>query len=300
MSNNKRIGKTYISEEGMTDLWNVWYNELHDGLSGLTVKVERVVESLESEFQRIDVLQTEDFGKMLVLYGSLMVCDNDNNAYNEMIAHVPLFAHPAPRKVLIIGGGDCGALTEVMKHPEVESCVMCELDRMVVETSRKHFPYLCEGLDDSRAEIIYRDGKEFIEESDEKFDVIILDLSDPIGPAADLFQKAFHRKVYDRLSDDGILVAQTESPFYNKKTVKAIHGNLREVFPIARLFTCFMPIYPSGLWCFAFCSKKYDPLSGFDQARYDRLSLATRYYNAETHRAAFSLPQFVKELVTQK
>lgn len=171
---------------------------------------------------------------------------------------------------------------------------------MVVETSRKHFPYLCEGLNDSRAEIIYRDGKEFIEEDGEKYDVIILDLSDPIGPAADLFQKAFQQKVCDRLSDDGILVAQTESPFYNKRTVRAIHGNLREVFPIARLFTCFMPIYPSGLWCFAFCSRKRDPLSDFDQERYDRLNLSTRYYNAETHRAAFALPQFVKELVTQK
>ncbi len=297
MSRRDRIEDTYISEEGMADLWNVWYSELHDGQSGLTVKVNRIVESTQSEFQRIDVLETRDFGKMLVLYGSLMVCDNDNNAYNEMIAHVPLFTHPSPKQVLIIGGGDCGALTEVMKHPEVDSCLMCELDKMVVETSRKHFPQLCVGLDDTRAKLIFQDGKKLIEETDDKFDVIILDLSDPVGPAADLFQKEFHEKVYERLNDDGILVAQSESPFYNKKTVRSIYANLKQVFPIVRMYTCFMPIYPSGMWSFAFCSKKYDPLADFDEQRWLNLALSTQYYNAETHRGAFALPQFARDLL---
>jgi len=297
MTNTKRIEDTYIAEEGMSDLWNVWYSELHDGLSGLTIKVDRIVESTQSEFQRIDVLQTEDFGKMLVLYGSLMVCENDNNAYNEMIAHVPLFCHPSPAEVLIIGGGDCGALTEVMKHPEVKHCLMCELDKMVVETSKKHLPELCAGLDDPRAELVFQDGKKFIEETDRKSDVIILDLSDPVGPAADLFQKAFHRKVFERLNDDGILVAQSESPFYNKRTVRSLYANLKGIFPIVRMYTCFMPIYPSGYWSFAFCSKKYDPLTDFDEPRWHKLGLSTRYYNAETHRGSFCLPQFVAELV---
>ena len=297
MSERDRIEDTYISEEGMADLWNVWYSELHDGQSGLTVKVNRIVESTQSEFQRIDVLETKDFGKMLVLYGSLMVCDNDNNAYNEMIAHVPLFTHPSPKQVLIIGGGDCGALTEVMKHPEVDSCLMCELDRMVVETSRKHFPKLCVGVDDPRARLVFQDGKKLIEETDDMFDVIILDLSDPVGPAADLFQKEFHEKVYERLSDDGILVAQSESPFYNKKTVRSIYANLKQVFPIVRMYTCFMPIYPSGMWSFAFCSKKYDPLADFDEQRWLDLALSTQYYNAETHRGAFALPKFARDLL---
>lgn len=291
------MSERYITEEGMEDLWNVWYTELHKGLSGLTVKVHRVLESTSSAFQRIDVLQTADFGTMLSLYGSLMVCDNDNNAYNEMITHVPLFAHPAPKQVLIIGGGDCGALTEVLKHPEVEQCTMCEIDEAVVEVSRRYFPRLTEGLDDSRANVTFQDGKLFIEETDRKFDVIILDLSDPVGPAADLFQKPFHRKVFERLNDDGILLAQSESPFFHKETVKSLHTNFREIFPIARLYTCYMPIYPSALWSFCFCSKKYDPVADFDRSRVESLHLHTRYYNAETHTAAFALPQFVKELV---
>lgn len=294
---NKDIEKEYISEDSMQDLWNVWYSELHNGLSGLTIKIDKVVESTQSEFQRIDVIDTKDFGKMLVLYGSLMVCDNDNNAYNEMITHVPLFSHPSPKEVLIIGGGDCGALTEVLKHPEVEQCTMCEIDKEVVEVSKRHFPYLTKGLQDTRANLLFADGKKFIEETDKKFDVIILDLSDPIGPAADLFQKEFHQKVYDCLSDDGILVAQTESPFYNKKTVASLFENLSDIFPIAKMYTCFMPIYPSSFWSFGFCSKKYDPLKDFDQERYDKLKLVTKYYNNDIHYGAFALPQFVKELL---
>jgi len=293
----KKISETYISEEGMNDLWNVWYSELHNGLSGLTVKIDRIVESTTSEFQRIDVLETKDFGKMLVLYGSLMVCDNDNNAYNEMLAHVPLFVHSSPQQVVIIGGGDCGTLTEVLKHPTVETCTMCEIDKKVVETSKKYFPYLTEGLKDPRANVLFQDGKKFINEATELFDIILLDLSDPVGPAADLFQKTFHQQVYDRLHDDGIMVAQTESPLYNKETVTTLYRNLHQIFPIVRMFTCFMPIYPSGFWSFAFCSKKYDPLKDFNRKRYDQLQLKTHYYNDETHIGSFALPQFVKELL---
>jgi spermidine synthase len=297
MSKNNSISSKYITEEGMDDLWNVWYSELHNHTSGLTLKVNRVIESVKSEFQRIDVIENDDFGKMLVLYGSLMVCDNDNNAYNEMITHVPLFSHPSPKQVLIIGGGDCGALTEVLKHPEVERCTMCEIDEMVVEISKKHFPQLTSGLTDPRANVMFADGKKFIEETDQKFDLIILDLSDPVGPAADLFQKEFHQACRARLNDDGIMVAQTESPYHNQETTRALHRNLGEVFPLAKMYTCFMPIYPSALWSFAFCSHGLDPIADFDQNRYDKLNLETGYYNSETHRAAFALPQFIRKLI---
>lgn len=297
MAKDDSVTQQYIAEEGMADLWNVWYSELHNGVSGLTLKVNRVIESLQSEYQRIDILHNDDFGKMLVLYGSLMVCDNDNNAYNEMISHVPLFSHPNPEQVLIIGGGDCGALTEVVKHPEVKQCIMCELDEKVVEMSRKHFPKLTEGLADKRTKVLYQDGKKYIEETSEKFDLVMLDLSDPVGPAADLFQKSFHQKVYNRLNDNGIMVAQTESPYFNKETVRAMFANLREIFPVVKMYTCFMPIYPSGYWCFAFCSKGIDPIADFDQTRYEKTRPSTRYYNSDTHKAAFALPQFVKELL---
>jgi len=291
------VSNVYITERGMDDLWNVWYSELHNHTSGLTLKVNRVVESRQSEFQRIDVIENDDFGRLLVLYGSLMVCDRDNNAYNEMITHVPLFCHPSPKEVLIIGGGDCGALTEVLKHPEVRRCTMCEIDKMVVEVSKKYFPALTAGLNDPRANVVYQDGKVFVEQAKEKFDLILMDLSDPVGPAADLFQKSFHQKVHGTLTPNGIMVAQSESPYYNQDTVKSMYRNLREIFPVVRMYTCFMPIYPSTYWSFAFCSKGIDPVRDFDQARYDRIRPVTRYYNDEIHRAAFVLPQFVRELI---
>ncbi len=303
MSSTKRgtkVPDTYIVESSMENLWNVWFTELHLGNSGITVRVKRLVESTQSGFQRIDVLDTEDFGKMLVLYGSIMVAENDLHSYNEMITHVPLFTHPEPDKVLIIGGGDGGALTNIMKHPEVKKAVMCEIDRKVVEISKKYFPKITKGFADKRAKVVYRDGQEYIKKTKEKFDIIILDLSDPIGPAAELFQKNFHKKVYSKLNQDGIMVAQSESPYYNETTVRNMYRNLREIFPIVKMYTAYVPIYPSCFWSFAFCSKKYHPIIDFDIDRYKKLKLKNNYYNLDMHIGSFALPEFVKKFIGDK
>jgi len=287
-------------ESSMDDLWNVWFTELHLGQSGITVKVKKLIESTTSKFQRIDVLDTYDFGRMLVLYGSIMVAENDLHSYNEMITHVPLFTHPDPEKVLIIGGGDGGALTNVMKHPEVKKAVMCEIDRKVVEISKRYFPQFTKGFDDKRARIVYEDGNKFLNKTKEKFDIILLDLSDPIGPAADLFQKKFHKKVYRHLNHDGIMVAQSESPFYNERTVVQMYANLRNIFPIVKMYVAYVPIYPSCYWSFALCSKKYHPIIDFDIDRYKKLKLKNNYYNMDVHIGAFALPEFVKKLIDEK
>jgi len=303
LSSTKKRGKgaePYIEESSMTDLWDLWMTELHQGKSGLTVKVNELAESYQSKFQRIDILDTADFGKMLVLYGSMMVADRDLTSYNEMITHVPLFTHPRPNNVLIIGGGDCGALTNVVKHPEVKKVTMCEIDRMVVEVCKRHFPHLTAGTKDRRAKLVFRDGKDFIAKGKEKFDIIMLDLSDPVGPAADLFQKKFHQQVYNRLNSDGILVAQSESPYFNPETVKQMYRNLRDIFPIVKMYTAHVPIYPSAYWSFAFCSKRYHPIDDFDAERYKRLKLKNNYYNADVHLGAFCLPEYVKKLIGEQ
>ena len=288
----------YIREDSMENLWNLWLTELHQGKSGLTFKIARILEATETEYQRIEIVETEEFGKALVLYGSLMVAERDTGAYNEMIAHVPLFVHASPRDVLVIGGGDGGCVTNVLMHADVTRCTLCEIDEKVIEVSRRHFPRLTKGLDDPRCRIMISDGKKFIETTDEKFDVVILDLSDPIGPAAELFQKSFHQTVFDRLRDDGIMVAQSESPLFNPKTVSAMYANLKSIFPIVRMYTCLMPIYPSCFWSFAFCSKKYHPLDDFDDARYRAADLdACTYYNKDVHFGSFALPEYVKRLV---
>jgi len=295
-----KVPDTYIIESSMEDLWNVWFTELHLGNSGITVKVKRLVETTQSKFQRIDILDTEDFGKMLVLYGSIMVAEKDLHSYNEMITHVPLFTHPKPDKVLIIGGGDGGALTNIMKHPEVKKAVMCEIDRKVTELSIKHFPKITGGFADKRAKVVFRDGQEYITKTKEKFDIIILDLSDPVGPAAELFQKKFHKKIYNRLNKDGIMVAQSESPYYNDATVRHMYRNLREIFPIVKMYTAYVPIYPSCFWSFAFCSKKYHPIIDFDIDRYKKLKLKNNYYNLDMHIGSFALPEYVKKIIGEK
>jgi spermidine synthase len=293
----KNIPNAYIIEDSMSNLWDVWYRELHRGQSGITVKVKRILESTQSKYQRIDVLDTEDFGRILVLYGSIMIADKDLNSYNEMITHVPLFTHPSPENVLIIGGGDCGALTNAVMHPEVRKVTMCELDRKVVEVARRHFPAHTKGLESKKARVVYMNGKDFVDRTKEKYDVILLDLSDPIGPAADLFQKKFQAKVYRRLKSDGILVAQSESPYFNQITVRRMYHNLRRIFPIVKMYTAHVPIYPSCFWSFAFCSRKYDPTGNFDMDRWRKLKLKTTYYNSDIHMASFSLPEYVKELL---
>jgi len=181
----------------------------------------------------------------------------------------------------------------VIYRMEDGDCIMrvlvIEDDRRIAETIAKNLKA------ESFAVDIARDGESGEETAKiNEYDVIILDLSDPVGPAYELFQKEFHQKVFDHLKDDGILVAQAESPYFNKQALKAMYTNLNDIFPLVKLYTGFMPIYPSGLWGFAFCSKRYDPLKDFDEARWEELSLKTRYYNNDIHKAAFALPQFMR------
>lgn len=284
-----------VSEESMDNLWNMWFTELHQGRVGLALKVSRVLYSDISDFQRIDVMETEQFGKALVLYGSIMITEQDEFVYHEMISHVPLNVHRHPRRVLIIGGGDGGTLREVVKHEAVETATMVEIDRQVVAVSQRFFPQVGTAFDDPKAEVLYDDGARFVAHTERTFDVVLADTSDPVGPAEVLFQRNFYQDVYDHLDEDGIFVPQTESPLFNQESVKKIYRNLRAVFPIVRMYLAHVPTYPGTLWSFAFCSKRFDPIADFQE---DRCALlpGLRYYNAEVHHGCFALPNYVREL----
>ncbi|HEC12555.1 MAG TPA: polyamine aminopropyltransferase [Acidiferrobacteraceae bacterium] len=279
----------------MESLWNMWFTELHHQRVGLSLKVSRVLYSEYSDFQRIDVIDTEQFGRALVLYGSIMITEKDEFVYHEMLSHVPLHVHPKPEKVLIIGGGDGGALREVTKHDGVQQATMVEIDKQVVEVCKQYFPKVG-GFDHPKSRVVIDDGAAFVANTDEKFDVILADTSDPIGPAEVLFQKPFYQSVYDCLNDDGIFVPQSESPLYHQDSVTKIYRNLKSVFPIVRMYLAHIPTYPSALWSFAFCSKKYDPLEDFYPGRV--VDMGFNYYNADIHCACFALPGYVKELVS--
>lgn len=286
-----------VKEESMESLWNMWFTELHKGRAGLALKVSRVLYSEFSEFQRIDVIDTEEFGKALVLYGSIMITEMDEFVYHEMLAHVPLFVHPKPAKVLIIGGGDGGTLREVLKHDEVETATVVEIDKQVVEVSKRFFPNVASGFDSPKAHVQFDDGAHFVANTDEKFDVILADTSDPVGPAEVLFRRSFYQSVYDRLNDNGIFVPQSESPLFHKESVTKIYRNLNSVFPIVRMYLAHVPTYPSAIWSFAFCSKKSDPLDDFETTRVPDGKF--QYYNTEVHKACFALPEYVKALLAK-
>lgn len=272
----------------------LWYTEKQTKNHGITTKIKQTLYHDKSEYQSLDVIDTVEFGKMLVLDGMVMTTDRDEFVYHEMISHVAMNTHPEPKDVLIVGGGDGGVVREVLRHPFVQRVVLAEIDGKVIETAKKYFPQIAGKLSDERVEVRVTDGVRHIQENKGKYDVIIVDSTEPVGPAVGLFQKPFYEGIYEALKEDGIMVAQTESPWFNRPLIRQVFRDISETFPIARLYTASIPTYPSGLWSFTIGSKKYDPLDVDEQSIPD---LDTRYYHPKMHHALFDLPRFVLELL---
>lgn len=275
------------------DALSLWVTETHQHTMRLGFKVEKTLFSGKSRFQQVDVVQTFDHGVMLLNDGLVMVSERDEFIYHEMIAHVPLFVHPNPRRVLVIGGGDGGTVREVLRHAAVERAVMVEIDEMVVNACREYLPEVSCALDDPRLELRIEDGIKYVAETEETFDVVLVDSTDPIGPAAPLFNEAFYGGVSRLLTDQGILISQAESPFYNQDIQRPMLMNQRPFFEKLHIYLFSNLTYPGGLWSFGFASKKPCPLKDFDPDRPARSGIETRYYNPGVHRASFMLPTFV-------
>jgi spermidine synthase len=270
----------------------LWVTELQTPALGLQCKIKDVLRNERTDFQHLVVVDTEQFGKMLLLDGMVMTTDQDEFVYHEMLAHVGLNAHASPEKVLIIGGGDGGALREVLKHPLVKEATLVDIDGRVIQASRDFFPQFSPAFDHPKATVLVDDGIHYIQQARAAFDLILIDSTEPVGPAAQLFSPAFYQNVYDALKDDGMVVAQSESPFLNQEVIAMVMGGLAEIFPICKLYLAPVPTYPSGLWSFTAGSKTYDPARVLHPADYE-----TAYYNAGVHQAAFQLPNFVVALV---
>lgn len=275
----------------------IWFTEKQTENISISCRVERTLHVERSKFQDIALLETPQFGRMLVLDNAIQTTIEDEFIYHEMIAHVPLFTHPNPQKVAVIGGGDGGAIREIIKHPSVEKAYLVEIDEKVIEVSKKYLPEISCALEDERAEVLVEDGIKFIKEHKGEFDVIMVDSTDPVGPAVGLFTKEFYQSIFDALKEDGLFVAQTESPFFNKAFITRVFKDINSIFPIAKPYLYSVPTYPSGLWSFTMGSKKYDPLN-IPSGRI--IDLDTKYYCDEIHKAAFALPRFVKRLVEQE
>lgn len=275
---------------------NCWIHE-ESGGTRWGFKVADVLYSGKSAFQSIAIVETESFGRMLFLDNVVMLSERWEFVYHDMIAHVPLFVHPSPRNVLIIGGGDGGTAREALRHPDVERLDMVEIDGEVVEVCKKHLPFTAASLDNPRLSLSIGDGIEFVRSVKNRYQVIIVDSTDPAGPSEGLFGEAFYRDVFEALTDDGIVVAQSESPTATPKLFGAYVNVVRDIFPVSLPYLYHTPDYSTGLWSFMFSSKRFHPLNDFRPERVRSSGLAARYYNERVHRSAFDLPTFVQELM---
>lgn len=277
----------------------LWFSEPHTPDVKLSVRVEKQLYSGQSEFQRIDVFASPEFGKFLVLDGYVMLTEKDEFIYHEMIVHVPMAVHPGVRRVLVIGAGDGGAVRELVKYPEIEQIDLVEIDEQVISVCRQFLPGTACGLADERVRIYYEDGLKFVRSREDEYDLIIVDSTDPFGPGEGLFTKEFYGNCYKALHDDGIMVNQHESPFYEADATACMraHKRIVESFPISRVYQAHIPTYPSGHWLFGFASKKYHPVHDLDAERWQRRGLDTRYYTTRLHEGAFCLPAYVEKLL---
>ena len=279
----------------------LWFTEKDTENVRFSIKVDKQLYSAQSEFQRIDIFDSPEFGRFLTLDGFMMLTEKDEFIYHEMIVHVPMAVNPGARQVLVIGGGDGGAVRELTRYPGIERIDLVEIDREVVEACRKYLPQTACKLDDPRVHIYYEDGLRFVRDKRNEYDLILVDSTDPFGPGEGLFTKEFYGNCFKALGEEGILVNQQESPFYHNDAVamQRAHQRIVQSFPISRVYQAHIPTYSSGHWLFGFASKKLQPVADLKAEEWNRLGLKTRYYNTKLHVGAFSLPTYVNDLLEQ-
>lgn len=282
----------------------LWFTENHTPSVKLSMKIHRQVVTRQSRYQRIDVLDSLDFGRVLTLDGCLMLTEKDEFIYHEMIVHPAMAVSPDVRHVLVIGAGDGGTIRELCRYHTIETIHMAEIDPEVVAVCREYLPQTACSLGDPRLSLHYVDGLKFVRERENYYDLIIVDSTDPFGPGEGLFTKEFYGNCFRALNDSGILINQHESPYYPGDAIamQRAHQRIRSVFPVAMVYQAHIPTYPSGHWMFGFASKGVHPVRDLEEQkilRWQQLQLKTRYYNTKLHKGAFALPNYVLELLAE-
>lgn len=270
----------------------LWVTEYQTPALGFSCRISETLRTEQTEYQHLSVVVTEQFGRMLLLDGMVQTTEKDEFVYHEMISLVALNSHPQPEQVLIIGGGDGGSLREVVRHPAVKRGVLVEIDDRVVQAAKDFFPGLSCSFNEPGAEVVIADGIKYVKDHKNTFDVILVDSTEPVGPAVELFSPGFYQDCFNALKEDGMLVVQSESPFFNGNVINMAYGGIKQFFPITKLYLANIPTYPSGLWSFTIGSKQHDP----ESIRQTSVNTG-RYYSRELHQAAFKLPGFVKNII---
>ena len=272
----------------------LWFTELQNSGLKISCLTNKTLHWEETEYQEVGVIDTERFGRMLLLDGVIQTTVEDEFVYHEMISMIALNTHPNPEKVLVIGGGDGGSIREIVKHPKVKEVTLCEIDKGVVEASKKYLPEISCALADPKVQVLIADGIKHIQEHENTYDIIIVDSTDPVGPAVGLFSADFYKQIDKALTAEGIFVAQTESPFFNRDLISRIQADLSDIFKVNKLILANVPTYPGGLWSFSLGSKKHDP-ENVNKGNIPDLN--TKYYSKDIHFSSLVLPPFVKELM---
>ena len=276
-----------------------WFSEMQTPDVKMSIRVNRQLYSGKSEFQRIDVFESPQFGRFLTLDGYMMLTERDEFIYHEMITHVPMAVHQGIKDILVIGAGDGGVVRELTRYPEIEQIDLVEIDQLVVEVCKKYLPQTACRFDDPRVQIHYEDGLKFVRTCEDEYVLIIVDSTDPFGPGEGLFTREFYGNCYNALHEDGIMINQNESPFYTEEAFQCqrMHKRIVETFPICRVYQAHIPSYPSGHWLFGFASKKYHPLDDLDKVAWKLKGIRTKYYEPRLHAGVFALPAYVEELL---
>lgn len=280
---------SYLKEKN-GDLWLT--EDERENLS-ISYRIKNVIFEEQSPFQHVMILDSYDFGRMLVLDGIVQTTARDGYIYNEMLAHVPFCIHPNVKKVLIIGGGDCGVAKEVCKYDQVEQIDMVEIDEIVVKACREYLSEVSGRLADPRVNFIFKDGVQFVKDKINEYDLIIVDSSDPIGPAEVLFEKSFYESLYGALKEDGLMVCQSQSPFFHQEITQQTFSRIRDIFTYAKMYIATVPTYPGGFWSFTIGTKKYLDVNENQLTKKD-----TFYVNKDVVKSCFSLPPFIQKILS--
>lgn len=276
-----------------------WFSEHHTENVKFSVKVDKHLYTNETDLGRVDIFESLEFGKFLAVDGYIIFTERDEFIYDEMLSHVPMAVHPNPKSVLIFGSGDGGVVEELLKYKSLERIDLVEVNDGVVEACRKFFPETASSLDDERVTVYTENALRFIRHIENEYDVIIVDSAGFYGPGESLLTREFYGGCYKALKDDGIMVNQHQSPFYEEDRIETqkAHKRIVDSFPISRVYQAHIPSYPSGYWLFGFASKKYRPVLDLNADAWNKLGIKTDYYTTNLHKGCFALPAYVERML---
>ena len=279
----------------------MWFSEFHTKDVKHALRVTRHLYARKSNYQQIDIFETPEFGRVLVLDGNVMLTERDEFIYDEMMTHVPMAVHSGIQDILVIGAGDGGVVRELTRYDRVRCIDLVEMDPQVVEACREYLPGNACRMDDRRVHIYFENALRFIRNREAAYDLIIVDSTDPFGPSEGLFTREFYGNCYNALREDGIMVNQQGSPFYaeDAEAMKRSHKRIVSTFPISKVYQAHIPTYAAGYWLFGFASKKYHPINDLNAEAWKALNLRTRYYTTRLHTGAFALPAFLEEMLVE-